>query len=170
LNGWHLPASRESVEVLFLFRRLKLLIPVACLMLMAALNMPGCGKSGASAVVRSSAPPGASEPGSSSSGDLDKSITNASTRTAEEKNAARAALRYAEDANTGSRFKAHAIKVCKGWARVAVEQADVPPDEAVSFGVFLRRDDDGRWEVAETGTGVTSDDLPGAPAEIFKPE
>lgn len=138
--------------------------------LLAALNSSGCGKSGASAVTGSQKAPGASVPDSSSSSDLDKSIADAKTRTPEEKSAAREALRYSQDANTGSRFKAAAIRVCDGWARVAVEQADVPADEAVSFGVFLHRDDNGRWEVAETGTGVKPNDLPGAPSEIFKPE
>ena len=146
-------------------RRLKMLIPIMCMFLLAALNMSGCGRSGASAVAGSQTAPGSSSPS-----DLDKSIANAKTRTPEEKSAAREALRYAQDANTGSRFKAAAIRVCNGWARVAVEQADVPADEAVSFGVFLRRDNNGKWEVAETGTGVTPDDLPGAPSEIFKPE
>lgn len=147
-----------------------MLIPVTCLFLLAVLNLSGCGKSGASAVARSHTAPPTSAPGSSSPSDLDKSIENVKTRTPEEKSAAREALRYAEDANIGSRFKAAAIRVRNGWARVAVEQADVPADEAVSFGVFLRRDNNGKWEVAETGTGITPDDLPGAPSEIFKPE
>ncbi len=150
--------------------RLKMLMTIICLLLVGFLFAAGCGKPGATSTTNSRTSTGAGTESSPGADDLEKSISNAEDKTPEEKSAAREALRYAEDANTGSRFKASAVKVCAGWARVAVEQADVPADEAVSFGVFLRKSDAGRWEVAETGTEVNSDTLPGAPEEIFKSE
>ena len=148
--------------------RLKMLILMICLFLAGALIIAGCGNSTGAPTTNAQSSAGAGTESSPAADDLEKSILNAEDKTPEEKSVAREALRYAEDSNTGSRFKASAIKVCDGWARVAVEQADVPAEEAVSFGVFLRKSDAGRWEVAETGTDITPDALPGAPLEIFK--
>jgi hypothetical protein len=101
--------------------------------------------------------------------DEDKWIVNALNKTPDEKEAAREALRHAKDANTGSTFKAILVRIENGWARVTVEETGVPREEAVGFCVYLRKLDNGRWEVVETGSGLTAGDLPGAPPEIFEP-
>jgi hypothetical protein len=98
---------------------------------------------------------------------LSKQIVGASGMTPEEISAAQEALRCAKDSNTGSSFKALDVKCVKGWARVSVEETGVPADEAVGFGVYLKTGEDGKWDVVQTGTGLTSDDIPVAPAELF---
>jgi len=88
--------------------------------------------------------------------------------TPEHKEAATEAIRYAEDANTGSKFEVREIRVVDGWAMVALEETGVPLEEAVGFPVYLQRLDEKGWEVEGCGTGVTSETLPGAPKGIFK--
>ena len=97
-----------------------------------------------------------------------ESINGCETMTPEQKSAAVEALRHAEDANTGSVFHAVSVRVAEGWARVSVEEKGVPDEEAVGFGVYLRMREDGEWEIAETGTSISADDLPGAPPDIFE--
>jgi hypothetical protein len=94
-------------------------------------------------------------------------IANYSKLSVDDVAAAQEALLCAEDANSGSTFKAMKVKCQKGWARVAVEEIDVPADESVSFSVYLKEKSAGRWEVVQTGNNLTADDLPGAPVEIF---
>ena len=86
----------------------------------------------------------------------------------EELSAAEEALRCAKDANTGSLFKALSVKCVEDWAKVSVEETGVPADEVIGFGVYLKKGDDGKWDVVQTGTGLSSDDIPGAPTELFK--
>jgi len=52
---------------------------------------------------------------------------------------------------------------------VAPEQMGVPREEAVGFCVYLRKADGARWEVVTTGTGLSAEELPGAPAGLFEP-
>jgi hypothetical protein len=52
---------------------------------------------------------------------------------------------------------------------VNVEQEGVPADEAVAFGIYLRRFDDGTWDIVRTGSEIKMDDLPDAPPELFMP-
>lgn len=136
-----------------------------------AAAVSGCGNK-ESANAAGSSPTATAQASSTDAGDatdaMDEYIADPKSRTPDEKNAACEALRYAKDANIGSRFMAEDIKVAGGWACVAVEETGVPPEEAVGFGVYLRRQDDGDWEVAETGNGISPDDLPGAPSEIFE--
>jgi hypothetical protein len=150
--------------------RLKMLMPLITVLLIGTLFAAGCGSAVKVATTGAKSSTGSGIETSTHSDELEESISNVGERTPEEKNAACEALRYAEDANTGSVFEASDIKVCDGWARVAVEQTDVPVDEAVGFLVYLRRGDSDTWEVAETGTDITPDKLPGAPLEIFKSE
>ncbi len=89
-------------------------------------------------------------------------------KTADEKGAAEEALNYVEDANPGSEFKVVDIAVDDGWARVVVEEIEVPTEEAIGFSVYLRKIPDGKWEVAQTGNGVSPEDLPDAPEGIFE--
>ncbi|MDD5747764.1 MAG: hypothetical protein PHP64_01715 [Actinomycetota bacterium] len=84
-----------------------------------------------------------------------------------EAKAIRAALRYAEDANPGSKFSAVKKVVIGGWARVSVQETGVPAEEAVGFDVFLKAMD-GEWEIVKTGADITSEELPDAPPGIFK--
>ena len=88
--------------------------------------------------------------------------------TPQEISAGEEAIRSAQDANTGSQFKADKVKCVEGWARVVLEETDVPADEAIGYEVYLRMTDAGRWEVAQTGTDLTGADLPGAPPDLFK--
>jgi len=99
---------------------------------------------------------------------LSKQIVGASAMSEEEIAAAQEALRYATDANTGSLFKALSVNCVEGWARVSVQESGVPADEVVGFGVYMKKGDDGKWDVVETGTGLSTDDIPGAPPELFK--
>ena len=84
------------------------------------------------------------------------------------KGAVREAQRYAQDANPGSSFKV--VKKCAfgGWACVTVEETGVPADEAVTFAVFMRELDGGEWEVVTSGSDLSPEDLPDAPAELFQ--
>jgi hypothetical protein len=150
--------------------RLKMLIQLMSLLLIGTLFAAGCGSTMKASTKGAKSSTGSGVNTATHSDELEKSISNAQERTPEEKSAACEALRYAEEANTGSVFKASDIKVCDGWARVAVEQTDVPVDEAVGFPVYLRKGDAGTWEVAESGTDITLDELPGAPQEIFQSE
>jgi hypothetical protein len=73
------------------------------------------------------------------------------------------------DSNAGSSFGVTEVVTSGGWARVAPEQMGVPREEAVGFGVYLRKADGARWEVVTTGTGLSAEELPGAPAGLFEP-
>ncbi len=86
---------------------------------------------------------------------------------ADEVAAALEALRCAEDANCGSAFKAMEVRSQEDWACVEVQEINVPLEESVTFSVYLREKNPGRWEVIQTGTGLTVDDIPGAPTENF---
>lgn len=134
-----------------------------CILTLLVVVAAGCG-GGTSTPVDSS--PAEREAG----GDVDsKFIEGDEDKTADEKDAAQEALNFVHDANAGSEFKVVDIAVADGWARVAVEEVDVPAEEAVGFGVYLRKISGGEWEVAQTGTGVSPEDLPDAPPEIFEP-
>ena len=143
-------------------RRLLISMVALCVMVTAALAASGCWRGDTAAVgSKSGSAPVLSE-------EERGAIVEAETKTPEERGAACEALRYAEDVNTGSSFQANDVKVSGEWAHVAVEEKGVPAEEAVSYGVFLIRQDDGSWMVTETGTGMTPDDFPGAPPEIFE--
>lgn len=131
------------------------------LLLLAVIAAAGCG---GKAVVDSSK----TESNLSEAGDSDF-IEGDEGKTGDEKGAAEGALEYVSDANPGSRFKVVDITVADGWARVVVEEAGVPTEEAISFGVYLRKIDGGKWDVAKTGPGVKPEHLPEAPEEIFVP-
>ena len=125
----------------------------------------GCG--GASKPVAATTAP--SKPATAPDGrSMSSVITGYAALSPDEVAAAQEALRCAEDANCGSTFKATRVKSSGGWARIMVSETDVPLDEAVSFGVYLRQKTPGSWEVVQTGTGLNQDDIPEAPAEIFK--
>jgi len=143
-------------------------MPMLLVSLLALGAWAGCGGKAASSPPGSQPIVESSAPSDESLAEDRLSIVEADSRTPEEKNAAREALRYAEDANAGSFFKAIEIKVEDGWARVAVEEGGVPAEEAVGFSVFLRRQDDGSWEVADSGNSVSPDQLSGAPPELFE--
>lgn len=136
----------------------KTLLTLATAMILLA-ALAGCGSSGGDNE-------SLAEKGAAVSEKDEELIVDAEGKTPQEKTAAREALRYAEDANAGSVFKAVEVMVADGWARVKVEESDVPLEEAVGFDVFLRKQD-GAWEVADTGSSVSPDQLPGAPGELF---
>lgn len=96
----------------------------------------------------------------------DSGVSDVET-TPDEEAAIEEALSHAEDANPGSSFEVVEWQVIEGWAKVALEETGVPREEAVGFGVYLRRLDDGTWEIVTTGTGVSPDDFPDAPPELF---
>lgn len=143
-------------------------MPLLLMSLLALGAWAGCGGRTVSSPPGSQPAVEASAPSDESLEKDQLSIVEAQSRTPEEKSAAREALRYAEDANAGSFFKAIEITVEDGWARVAVEEGGVPAEEAVGFSVFLRRQGDGAWEVADTGNSVSPDQLSGAPPELFE--
>lgn len=125
-------------------------------------TVPGSSPQTSPGSVRETAP--SSTPGSR---DFKKSIFNYSKMSSEEVGAAIEAIRCAEDSNTGSRFKACDVKCHDGWAMVAVEETNVPMDEAVGFGVYLKKQGETEWEVVQTGTDLKEEDIPGAPEAIF---
>jgi len=140
----------------------KALAAIVFLLLLTVIAATGCG--GSTTTVDSSND--VRDSGGDGEGDF---VEGDDGRTAEEKSAAEEALNYVHDANPGSVFKVVDISVADGWARVAVEEMEVPAEEAVGFGVYLRKITGGEWEVAQTGTGVSPEDLPDAPEEIFEP-
>lgn len=95
-------------------------------------------------------------------------IVGAEGMTPEQKHAACEAMRCAEESNAGSRFEATFVRIVNGWARVTVEQKNVPAEEAVAFDVFLQARDDRTWEVADTGNDVSPGQITGAPDDLFK--
>ena len=140
----------------------KALTAIVFLLLLAGVVVAGCGGTTNTAEsVNGERDSGQDKDSDFVEGDEDK--------TADEKNAAEEALNYAYEANPGSEFKAVDIAVADGWARVAVEEMEVPAEEAVGFGVYLRKVTGEEWEVVQTGTGVSPEDLPDAPEEIFEP-
>jgi len=121
-------------------------------LLIAILTFSGCGNS-------SVAPPKSSAQVSSEPQGIEPPASRV--------RAVREALRYAEDANPGSKFKAKRKKIICGWARISIEETGVPTEEAVAFDVYLKKKD-GEWEVEKSGTDISPEDLPGAPEELFK--
>jgi hypothetical protein len=141
-----------------------LLVPVILLAVALALVLAGCGSSGP--VSSNTAP---SKPATTPDGlPMSSIITGYAKLSADDVVAAQEALRCATDANCGSRFKATEVRCKDSWSRIAVQEIDVPLDEAVGFNVYLKRATSGKWEVVQTGTDLTIDDLPGAPPEIFQ--
>jgi hypothetical protein len=143
---------------------------VACMAIIVP-ALGGCGGAAKPAATSSNPTVPASSPAAPATSpqtkSLSKQIVGASSMTPEEIAAAEEALRCAQDSNTGSAFKALDVRCVKGWARVSVEETGVPADEVVGFGVYLKTGEDGKWDVVQTGTGLTSDDIPVAPAELF---
>jgi hypothetical protein len=140
-----------------------LAVPVILVVAALALGIAGCGSSGSTS--SGSVP---TKPATTPDGiPMSSIITGYSKLSVDDVAAAQEALRCAVDSNCGSRFKATAVRCKSDWARVAVEETDVPVDEAVGFDVYLKRGNNGKWEVVQTGTDLTTDDLPGAPPEIF---
>jgi hypothetical protein len=148
--------------------KIKLLIFPIALMLLAAAALAGCGVAKVASGESAPAPGAQSAPEIELTEAQQEAIDGCETMTPEQKCAAVEALRHAEDANPGSVFHAVSVRVADGWAHVSVEEAGVPDEEAVGFGVYMRMGEDGAWEVADTGTSVSPEDLPGAPPEIFK--
>ena len=81
--------------------------------------------------------------------------------------AAEEAVRYAEEANPGSNFKVSGARMADSWSRVDVREVGVPEEEAVAFEVYLKEISEGEWEVMEAGTGLSPEDMPEAPPDIF---
>jgi hypothetical protein len=139
-----------------------------CAVLVALLtSLPGCGRVAEKATAKGRSVVTAPIVPASNGGSATDNGT-ADLKSGEEREAAAEALRNAEDANAGSSFKVTDIAVADGWARVELEQIEVPREEAAGFGFYLRNIGAGRWEVVTSGTGVSPDDLPDAPREIFE--
>lgn len=140
------------------------------LLLVCAVAASGCGKASKGAGVSGSTPVSSQDSSGSSgtgAGTLEEDPVG-KLETLDEKCAAREAIRHAADANTGSTFEVTDIRVADGWARVGLEETGVPREEAVGFGVYLRKLSGARWEVAASGTDVSPDELPDAPGEVFE--
>jgi len=163
-------AGAETEDV-FLKKTVMLFVICASLALIVP-TLSGCGGAVKPAAASSSPSTTASNPTAPETApslkSLSKQIVGASAMSEEEIAAAQEALRYATDANTGSLFKALSVNCVEGWARVSVQESGVPADEVVGFGVYMKKGDDGKWDVVETGTGLSTDDIPGAPPELFK--
>lgn len=145
--------------------RLKVLLPAV--LTVALLAMAGCG----GAANQSLAPEGSREGQEQVSSSISPTIEGGSSeyKTIDEKDAAQTAIRYAQEANTGSDFKALRVVVIDGWARVDIEETEVPRDEAIGFGVFEKKNEKGSWDMITSGTGITQEDVPGAPGQLFEP-
>ncbi len=153
--------GRSAIKIRVLF------VPIV-LTLMAAVALAGCGMAKIASGESAPASAAQSSPTVELTEKQQESISGCEDMTPDQKCAALEALRHAEDANPGSVFHADKVSVADGWAHVLVQEADVPDEEAVGFGVYLRMGEGGTWEVAETGTSVSPEDLPGAPLEIFR--
>jgi len=154
-------------------RKAAILYAIIAVTALCAAALAGCGGGTTKASTPGSgpattAPSPSTQATAPTSQDVLKYIAHASSLSADEIAAAAEAIRTAKDANTGSIFKATSVKVVDGWAVVAVQETDVPADEAVGFQVYLNKPGTGRWEVVQTGTDLTNADLPGAPPELFK--
>jgi len=147
-------------------RKVPALFPIMILTVVCVVLAAGCGGTAKTASTPVSSPTAPSS--SPDSIDVSKLIVGSSSMSPQEISAGEEAIRTAQDANTGSIFKATSVKCVEGWAKVAVEETEVPVDEAVAFQVYLRMSDTGRWEVAQTGDDLTTSDLPDAPAALFK--
>lgn len=139
----------------------RVLAAIIFLLLLTVIAAAGCGGSTSTA--------NSSEVNGDSNGDENSDfIEGDEGKTVDEKGAAEEALNYVQDANSGSEFKVVDIAVDDGWARVVVEEMEVPAEEAIGFSVYLRKITDGKWEVAQTGNGVSPEDIPDAPEGIFE--
>ena len=147
-------------------KKAPVLFPIMIMAVVCVVLAAGCG-----GAARTSSTPASSPTTPSSSPDaidVSKLIVGSSKMSPQEVSAGEEAIRAAEDANTGSIFKATTVKCVEGWAKVDVEETEVPTDEAVAFQVYLRMADTGRWEVVQTGDDLTVSDLPDAPPDLFK--
>lgn len=142
-------------------RSMKTIIPILALLL-GCVMAPGC-----EGVSTGGDTPSAGRKLQAIPREYEERIAEAESRTTDEKCAACEAMRCAEDSNAGSCFRVSRVKVAGEWAMVAVEESGVPAEEAVGFDVFLRKQEKGTWEVAETGSDITADQLTGAPPELF---
>lgn len=78
------------------------------------------------------------------------------------------AVNHAQESNPGSEFEVTSIMIAGKWARVNIQEVEVPVEEAIAFVVVLRKDSDGEWTIAKTGTDIAPEDFPEAPSELFK--
>jgi hypothetical protein len=147
-------------------RKVPVLFPILILAVVCVGLAAGCGGTAKTGSTPASSP---TAPSSSPDAiDVSKLIVGSASMSPQEISAAEEAIRSAQDSNTGSIFKATSVKCVQGWAKVDVEETEVPTDEAVAYEVFLRMGDSGRWEVAQTGDDLTAADLPDAPPDLFK--
>jgi hypothetical protein len=112
-----------------------------CAVLILALAA-GCGAGGNGTTSVESTTPGVTGENYPNS-DTGTFVDGEEGKTGEEKQVAEEALSHAREANTGSTFKVTEVQLVEGWARVAVEEVGVPTEEAVGFGVYLRKGKDG---------------------------
>lgn len=145
-------------------KRTSLLVLTICFVSLLVLAS-GCG--GAPAPTSASSAP--EKPSTTPAGKpMSTIVANYSKLSPDDVAAALEALRCAEDANCGSTFKAAQVRCQEGWARVEVVEIEVPSEEGVGFDVYLKERNPGKWDVVQTGTGLTAEDIPGAPEEIFE--
>ncbi|MFH1149713.1 MAG: hypothetical protein V1748_04500 [Actinomycetota bacterium] len=146
-------------------RRVVTALSILILLLMPLIFLSGCGGGGGEA----SSKPGASAPAAASApvvSESDQEVIE-DIEDPETRKAVLAAVHYAADANSGSEFEVGDTRVADCWCKVNVRQTGVPRDQAVTFDLYLRQGDDGAWTVVESGTGLTSEDVPGAPPDLF---
>jgi ABC-type amino acid transport substrate-binding protein len=143
-------------------KKLLILLLSACV----ALTMAGCGAA-AKTTTQNTATDSQDQMTSSTTPTV--SDSGQKYNSVDEKNAAEAAIRYAQDANNGSDFKALKIVVADDWAKVSIEETGVPRDEAVGYDVYVKMNEKGSWDVVASGTGLAPDDVPGAPGKLFGP-
>lgn len=144
-------------------KRVAAALSIFILLLVPLVLLPGCGGGRTSSAPAASVPEASAPTVSESEQEIVEDYADPETR-----EAVLAAVRYAADANTGSKFKVDEARVVKGWGRVNVEQTGVPRDQAVTFDIYLRKAESGAWSVVETGTDLKAEDVPGAPSELFE--
>ncbi|MBU1669690.1 MAG: hypothetical protein KKF41_02945 [Actinobacteria bacterium] len=142
-------------------RRVVTALSILILLLVPLIFLSGCGGGGGEA---------SSKPGTAASAPVVSESDQEVIEDIEDPETAKAvlaAVHYAEDANSGSEFEVGEACVAEGWCKVNVRQTGVPRDQAVTFDLYLREGNDGAWTIVESGTGLTSEDVPGAPPDLF---
>lgn len=149
-----------------LYSRWKFPLIIGFLLIAIALSITGCRSNNSSA---------GSGTATVANQGIEKNLENknlsnadgAEINTKTEERIAEEAVHHAQESNPGSEFEVTSIRVAEKWARVDIQEIEVPVEEAIAFVIVLRKESDGKWAVARTGTNIAPEDVPEAPPVLF---